>query len=196
MKRFTLKVAKKGFSVTNMDINKKKTSNSNNKKMPHLLTAVALTYFYGAKTQIKRYQLVASSLNKNNAVTGIYTCLHEMSSLFEDVNTVAKYMEECGFKNDLHQLWLDVRNHIRHDVREEFDNDGDLRKEQRALRLKLNPKLQMDISFEVDTIHIGGTDIKISQVEEYLKWAEDIMGKILVDAQNLGYINRPMDTKL
>lgn len=196
MERFTLKVAKKGFSVTNVDINKNKAGNNSKKKMPHLLTVVALTYFYGAKTQLKRYQFAASNLNKDNAVNGIYICLHEISSLFEDVNTVAKYMEECGYKNDLHQLWLDVRNHIRHDVREEFDNDGDLRKEQRAIRLRLDPKLQMDISFEVDIIHIGSTDIKISQIEEYLKWAEDIMGKILVDAQNLGYINRPIDTKL
>lgn len=196
MKRFTLKIAKKGFSVTNMDINKKKTSNDSKKKMPHLLTAVALTYFYGSKTQLKRYQIAVSNLDKDNAVNGTYVCLHEISSLFEDVNTVAKYMEECGYKNDLHQLWLDIRNHIRHDVREEFDNNDDSRKEQRALRLKLDPKLQMDISFEVSVIHIGGTDIKISQIEEYLKWSEDIMGKILVDAQNLGYINRPIDTKL
>jgi len=190
MERFVLKVAKKGFSATNKDKKERKFISNSKRKMPHLLTAVALTYFYGAKTQLKRYQFAVSNLNKDNAVNGTYVCLHEISSLFEDVNTVAKYMEECGYKNDLHQLWLDARNHIRHDVREEFDNDGDSRKEQRVLRLKLNPKLQMDISFGVDTICIGGTDIKISQIEEYLKWTEDIMGKILVDAQNLGYINR------
>ena len=101
---------------------------------------------------------------------------------------MGKYAEKCGNKNELHQLWFDVRNHIRHDVREEYDNETDSRKNKRAERLKLNPKLQTNIGFTIDSIKIGGTIVEIGQIKTYLDWAENIIVDILNDAKKRGYI--------
>ena len=101
---------------------------------------------------------------------------------------MGKYAEKCGNKNELHQLWFDVRNHIRHDVREEYDNEADSRKNKRAERLKLDPKLQTNIGFTVDAIKVGGTVIEIRQINSYLEWAEGIITDILNEAKKQGYL--------
>jgi hypothetical protein len=118
-----IKVSKQGYNVTDTN-SKRDNSPRNNSVLPHLLYALALPYLIGAKTQVKRYQIAASYLNER-PVNGVYECLHEASTLFEDLNTIGKYAEKCGSENELHQLWLDVRNHIRHDIREEYDNESD-----------------------------------------------------------------------
>ena len=159
----------------------------NNSVLPHILYALALPYLLGAKIQVKRYQLAASSLEKR-PVNGVYDCLHEASSLFEDLNTIGKYAEKCGSKNDLHQLWLDVRNHIRHDIREEYDNESSSLKNKRAERLKLDSKLQTNIGFTIEAIKIGGTVIEISQISDYLQWAENLIESILNNAKDAGQI--------
>jgi len=117
-------------------------------------------------------------------------CLHESSTLFEDLNTVARYVKKCGYSHESHELWYDIRNHIRHDVREEFDNQHDERKKQRAKRLNLDQKLQIDISFSNDVIRIGNIIVKISDIEIYLAWASKIFEKILSDAQKDGLIKK------
>lgn len=181
-----IKVSKQGFNV--IDTNKKRTKKYTRKtSLPHLLYALALPYLFGAKKQIKRYQIAASTLKKR-PVGGVYRCLHEASTLFEDLCTVSKYVEKCGNKNELHQLWFDVRNHIRHDIREEFDSENNTRKNKRAIRLKLNPKLQTSIGFSIESIKVGWTTIEIEQVNTYLAWAENIMMGILNDAKVKGYI--------
>jgi len=191
---YGIKVSKQGFDVMNID--RKRTKKFTRKaSLPHLLYALALPYLFGAKKQVKRYQIEASTL-KERPVNSIYGCLHEASTLLEDLNTVAKYVEKCGNKNKLHKLWLDVRNHIRHDIREEFDNESDMRKNKRAQRLKLNPKLQTNIGFTIDLIKVGGITIKIQQINAYLKWAENIILSILNDAKRKGYIKSQKYVKL
>lgn len=181
-----IKVSKQGYSVTNINSDRNKIPR-NNSVLPHLLYALALPYLIGAKTQVKRYQIAASYLNEQ-PVNGVYECLHEVSTLFEDLNTIGKYTEKCGSENELHQLWLDVRNHIRHDIREEYDIESDLRKNKRAERLKLDPRLQTNIEFATDSIKIGGIIIEIDQINNYLKWAENIIVNILDNAKKQGYI--------
>ena len=158
-----------------------------NSVLPHLLYALALAYLLGAKTQVKRYQIAASTLEKK-PVNGIYQCLHEASTLFEDLDTIGRYAEKCGSKNDLHPLWQDVRNHIRHDAREEFDKESSYRKNKRGERLKLDPKLQVEIRFTMEAIKVGGTVIEISQINAYLQWAENLIMGTLNDAKKKGYI--------
>jgi hypothetical protein len=151
------------------------------------LYGIALPYFFGAKTQIERYKQAASTL-KESPVSGVQICLHEVSCLFEDLATVSKYAEMCGHSHKLHSLWLDVRNHIRHDIREEFDNESNARKNARAKRLDLNDKLQISISFKPEEIKVGGTVIAINTIENYLSWAENIIGDVLKEAQDKGWI--------
>lgn len=181
-----IKVSKRGFNVLNID--KSRTKNFQEKRiLPHLLYALALPYLNGAKKQAERYQIAALSL-KEKPVIAVYECLHEASTLFEDLSTVGKYAEKCGHNNDQHQLWFDVRNHIRHDVREEFDNEDDLRKNKRAARLKLDPRLQTNIGFTENSIKVGGVTIELHQINTYIKWAESIIVGVLNDAKKKGEI--------
>lgn len=185
-----IKVTQQGIDVKESEIDevKKPKSDSKRRILPHLLYAIALPYFYGAKTQIERYEHAAVAL-KQYPINATQTCLHEVSCLFEDLATVTKYAEMCGHSHDLHPLWLDVRNHIRHDIREEFDNKTDARKNARAKRLGLNPKLQISIGFESGLIKIGGTVIEIDMIEDYLSWAEGVIGGVLAEAQEKGWIS-------
>lgn len=183
-----IRIAKQGFNVLN--INGDRSEESLNKITPsHFLSVLALPYLLGAKTQVKRYLFATLTLRKNS-VFGVYECLHEISTLFEDLCTVAKYIEKSGNKNKLHQLWFDVRNHIRHDFREELDNENNQRKNERAIKLKLNPRFQVDIEFSGDSVTVGNIIIEIKQVSGYLNWADNIIATILEDAKNKGYIKR------
>lgn len=184
-----IKIAQQGIDISQAELGKMKKPKSTTKKrvLPHLLYALALPYFFGARTQVERYQVAAAALEEK-PVTSVQTCLHEVSCLFEDLATVSKYAEMCGHKHKLHSLWLDIRNHIRHDVREEFDNESDKRKNARAQRLGLNDKLQISIGFEPETIKVGGIRIEINTVDEYLDWAENAVGGVLKEAQDKGWI--------
>ncbi|PJE58317.1 MAG: hypothetical protein COU81_01375, partial [Candidatus Portnoybacteria bacterium CG10_big_fil_rev_8_21_14_0_10_36_7] len=110
------------------------------------------------------------------------------STLFEDLNTVVIYMRKCGEDHKNHQSWIDIRNHIRHAVREEFDEEDDLVKNERAQRLSLDPKLQLSIGFDIDAIKVGGTVIELSEVNKYLVWAEGVIADILAEASEVGFI--------
>lgn len=184
-----IKITQQGVDVKQADLENVKKPKTDAKKriLPHLLYALALPYFYGARTQIERYETAAATL-KEKPVTSVQACLHEISCLFEDLVTVSKYAEMCGHKHELHKLWLDVRNHIRHDVREEFDNESDARKNARAKRLGLNEKLQTSIGFEPEAIKVGSTRIEVGTIKEYLDWAENIIGGVLKEAQDKGWI--------
>lgn len=182
---YGIKVSKQGYDVLNNDSERKKPSRK--PLLPHIQYALALTYLFGAKKQVERYQMATLKLEANPAL-GVYDCLHEVSTLFEDLSTVSKYTEKCGHKNDLHKLWFDIRNHIRHDVREEFDKEDSQWKNGRAKRLNLNPRLQTSIGFDIDAIKVGGITVEINQIKEYLEWAENIVNKVFRDAREKGYL--------
>lgn len=185
---YGIKISHQGFSVT--DLNKERSEQTIQKTvLPHLLTGLALPYLIGAKTQVERYVLVASRL-KIQPTTATMECLHEASTLFEDLNTVVIYMRKCGKDHKDHQLWMDIRNHIRHAVREEFDKEDDSVKNSRAQRLGLNPKLQISIGFDVDAIKVGETLVEVAQIKGYLVWAEDNIAKILSKAQKDGFFRQ------
>lgn len=182
---YGIKVSKRGFDVIDLNQERKNISTSNSPS--HIRYALALPYLYGAKTQVKRYQIAASTLEKRPS-GGVIECIHETSALFEDLCTVSKYVEKCGNTHRLHKLWSDVRNHIRHDIREELDNESDSRKNSRATRLKLDPKLQTSMGFALDLIKVGETEIKISEIVEYLDWADKVIAKVINEAKDKGQI--------
>lgn len=180
-----IKMTKQGFNVLDPSLSRSKKRNVGTP--PHLLYAIALSYLLGSKKQVIRYQEAANTLKKR-PILGVYDCLHEFSTLLEDLSAVGKYIEKCGTTNELHQLWFDVRNHIRHDIREEFDNESSSRKNDRAKRLKINTKLQTDIGFDKDSVKVGGVLVKISDINAYLEWADKIISDVLVDAKSKGCI--------
>lgn len=156
-------------------------------KTDHLAYTLALPYLVGAKNQIERYQKAAQKLSEN-PIIGVIDCIHETSTLFEDLSTLAKYAKRYGHENESHSLWFDVRNYIRYDTREEFDDENDIRKIKRAKKLKLDSKLQTKICFSIDSIKVGGTIITIKRIQEYLHWIEGVMADVLVNAKEKGYI--------
>jgi hypothetical protein len=178
-----IRVSKQGFNVLNSKEKRKELPTE--KLLPHLLYALALTYLLGAKKQLERYKIATLTLEKS-PINRVYACLHEASTLFEDLCTVGKYVEICKDKNELHQLWFDVRNHIRHDIREEFDNESSPRKKSRADRLKIAPQLQTDIEFTSDSIKIGESVIEINIINNYLEWAEKVIFSVLNNAKKRG----------
>jgi hypothetical protein len=179
---YGIKVSKRGYSV--IDLDQERKGNSAKGSPPHMAYALAMPYLYGARIQIKR----AASVLKQRPSGSVMECIHEISTLFEDLCTVSKYAERCGNTHHHHKLWIDVRNHIRHDIREELDNEDDKRKNQRAARLKLNPKLQTSIGFSPELIKVGETEIEISQISSYLEWAEKIIAKVIKTAKVAGQI--------
>lgn len=185
---YGMKISKPGFDVLNLD-NEKSLNKPREHTISNLLSSLALPYLLGAKAQVQRYKTAAITLEKKSTLSTL-TCLHEASTLFEDLNTIAKYVEMCGYKNDLNSLWLDVRNHIRHDVREEYDNESNARKNKRAEKLGLHPNLQTSIGFDLYGIKVGETLIEIDQVNEYIAWAENIFAIILNKAEKDGYLKR------
>ncbi len=183
--KHVIRISKRGFNVLDID-GKPKEGTSDKAILPHMLQILAWPYILGAKKQVRRYSL-AIALNKN-AVEVTNECLHEISTLFEDLCTIGKYAEKCGQKHKMHQLFLDVRNHIRHDFREEFDVDTKSYKNARRERLKLDPRLQTDISFEVNSIKVGGIRIEIDEINTYLAWVEQIMTTIMNKAKEKSYV--------
>lgn len=182
---YGIKVSKRGYSVT--DLNQERIGDHTKESPTHMAYALSLPYLYGARTQINRYQLATSALKKNPS-GAVIECIHEISTLFEDLCTVSKYAEKCGNTHDLHKLWIDVRNHIRHDIREELDNEGNKRKNGRSVRLKLNEKLQTSIGFSPELIKIGETEIEINQISSYLDWADKKISEVLNKAKETGQI--------
>ena len=190
---FGVKISHKGFSVTNLD--KERSQQTIQKTvLPHLLSGLALPYLLGAKSQVERYISTASQL-KTRPTIATMGCLHEASTLFEDLNTVVIYMRKSGKDHKHHQLWMDIRNHIRHDVREEFDKEDDSTKNSRAQRLGLDPKLQISIGFDIDAIKVGATLVELAQIRKYLVWAEGVIAGILAEANKNGSLEGIRVTK-
>lgn len=142
----------------------------------HIISSFAWPFLLGAYLQIDRYKEVQSHFLENPPHYS-RLCMHEVSNLFEDLSTVTNYMRKIGIDHSRHQLWVDVRNHIRHDVREEFNKES-LQKQQRSERLKINEKLQMYIVYQPDTIKIGETTVLLDEIIQYLDWAKESLGVI------------------
>ena len=87
----------------------------------------------------------------------------------------------------LNGLIKDVRDHIRHDFREEFDK-VEKRKSDRASRLKIDGGLQVAMRFETAFIEVGRTQVTVKEISAYLKWANTVINKAWAIAKERGYI--------
>ncbi len=185
---YGIKVSRKDFDVVNLSRARSKKLPSN-KALPNLLSSLALPYLLGAKKQVKRYQAAALLLRLRPTISTM-DCMHEASNLFEDLNTIAIYMRKCGKDHKDHQLWKNIRNHIRHAVREDFDKENKSVKNDVAQELGLDPKLQIKIGFDKDAIKVGETLVEVDKITTYLTWAEDVIAKILSKAEKDGFLRK------
>ena len=190
MKNFSywVRVSHRDFDVLNLK-NSKKNGDSNSREAVqfYLISSLAWPFLLGAKQQVERYESAASLLiSKPSGAT--MACFHEASTLFEDLNTVLIYLRKCGKDHRLHVLWEDIRNHIRHAVREGLDEQNDRAKNERAERLGLDPQLQISIGFDKDAVKVGGKEVSISEIKDYLTWAENTLNEILSEGKKGGFI--------
>ncbi len=181
---YGIKVSKSGFDVTDRSKPRKISSKT---RPDYIIYALSLPYLNGAYNQIQRYIYAISILEKSKT-NGVIICLHEISTLFEDLDTVARYIDETGITHDLHTLIRVVRNHIRHDIRENFDVEDHKFKNQRNSILKIDPTLQTHIGFHKDSIKIGEIIISIEEIKNYLDWARKIIEQEIKKAKEMGYI--------
>ncbi len=187
---YGIKVSKKGFDVIKDEseikpnIAEKQVSQSDDY---HLLQTLGLAYFYGAKLQLVRYREISSKL-ESEQVDAVLKCLHEFSCLLEDLVTVSKYLGKCGKQHKLNSLIVDMRNHIRHDIREQFDDESDCRKIQKLKSLKIPDHLQTYITFDVKYVRIGDKQLSLVEIKDYLDWVEKNMIQIFDEAYDKRYI--------
>jgi hypothetical protein len=159
----------------------------------HMHAALIRPYVDGARVQLERY-IEARAWCKHNPIDGINRCYYEASSLFEHLATVARHFQLIGLHTPQGQLYIDVRNHIRHDVREEFDQDTK-KKSERAKRLGLNPKLQLDLSFLDDGVKIGSTELHSKAVSTFIEVSSTtvhaLMAGMMVEVIDGQFVAKP-----
>jgi hypothetical protein len=145
-------------------------------------------YLFGAQLQIGRYKDAASTLHQK-PIEGVYRCLHEASSLFEDLATLEWYfklheVEPKGYNSS----WTDARNHLRHDLREDLGK-GDKRTVARVERLKLEKGFMSGIGFTESSIKVGGTEIAVDEIEKFLVVAGEIVYSLFEEGVENGSIS-------
>lgn len=150
----------------------KKKPNQSFTKNQNTGGAMIKPFITGARVQLERY-LEAQRLVSAHKVNGAWIdrCLYELSSLLEHLSTVSIYLKLCGVELPIQQTIIDIRNHLRHDVREEFDEDKKT-KQERAKRLGINPKLQMELVYIDSGVKVGTTELKANQISLFLDMAE------------------------
>lgn len=186
---YGIKISKRGYDAIDKAIKPSGELVTDATTLPHLLYAVALPYLKGAGLQITRYEQAARNLSEEDASNSVMACLHEASGLFEDLATIAKYMDKCDQQNDKNVLWINIRNHIRHDFRENFDDENHREKTKRAELLKMNPALQTNLGFSEEAIAVGGITVTLAEVREYLVWTGNIIMDTMKDARKKGYVS-------
>ena len=184
---YVFKVSKAGYDVNDENV-KPSDDQKKTRETIHMLHFLASPYLLGAKLQLIRYREEARKLNKQRAAIGIMACLHESSCLFEDIVTVLTYLEKCGLSHRMNPLLLDIRNHIRHDIRDNFDKDQDIRKRPRLERLGIKITLQTEMEFSSEFIRVGKKIVYLKDIDSYIAWAESSINKVLVDARKKGML--------
>lgn len=164
----------------------KKVGKSDERFLSYMISGIAIPYLEGAAITLKRYLEAAAQLTKDANKT--FTCLHEASSLLEHLDTVDRYIIMCDEKHALHKKILDMRNHIRHDLRDNLNHESNDGRTQRAKKLGIREGLLVDISFTESSIKIGNTELSAAEILEFIQYAEALFIKHIKDAQSKGRI--------
>ncbi len=135
--------------------------------MPHII---------GARLQIERYLSVQPKLRFDPIGAG-YICLHEVSALLESLDILRRYLKSLNL-----ELWdeklkiKDSRNAIRHDTREEIDNQNNLKQRlKRAQNLNTSPEFIFNILFHGDGFTVGGHRLYLPDIYHYINSAERVV---------------------
>ncbi|NCU42015.1 MAG: hypothetical protein EOM19_04855 [Candidatus Moranbacteria bacterium] len=150
-----------------------------------------MIYLMGANNSLNRYKRFHLS-SRLDTIT-FMQCLHEVFTLFEDLCSLAVYMQrKCKRRenNKKNQLWIDIRNHIKHDIREEFDKEDSKKKKGREERLGVDSYLQMNLECKKNYIKVGSTIVSIKEIEDYLHKEKLFIDIVYKEAKAKGFINK------
>ena len=146
-----------------------------------IYASIVRPYVIGARIQLQRY-VDAQYYCKHDPVGGVMMCTYECSSLFEHLNTISKYLQMCKIPHKDAQLFHDIRDHLRHDIRENLDTET-TSKARRAAALGLSPELQMELSFQDDGFKLGATEVKTIQIAAYINFAEAAFNTLMAGGE-------------
>ena len=150
---------------------------------------LAQIYVIGAAMQIDRY-LEALDRKDKSKVTSLLVQFHEVSCLFEDLACICEYFKQGNFTHKMDKVWKQVRHHIRHDLRDNSTDEQSVgQTKKRHKYLKLDSRLISQLSFTKDSINIGADmTVLVSDIKEYIDWAEEIMGEYFEHGKSTGKI--------
>lgn len=176
-------------SANGYDINGKQISHEVKEEAsitPHMLSAVAMAFLQGAEVSLYRY--IDAAIVMKADINHIFTCLYELSSLMEHLDSVDRYMIMCGTTDPLHKRILNIRNHIRHDLRDNLSQESNEGRKRRAKALGINESLLVDISFTEDKIRVGTTFIETNEISDFIRRANDLFKVTIRDGIKKGFI--------
>lgn len=180
------KIAKTGHSVTDPDA-PVKTGCQSDDILKEMVSGISLAFVLGAKEQLVRYREAYSKV-KANPQAGVMYCLHEALTLLEDLDTLSWYTQVCGETNNLNKVIRDMRNHARHDLRENINHESNDGRKKRAKQLGIHQNLMVHIGFDENAIKMGATTLTLSQAKEYVEWAENILTTVMANGVKAGRI--------
>lgn len=177
----------------NLDNNKSSGEpDRSNETLQYMLSSIAVPYLRGAAVSLQR---LSDASKKEKNITYVYECLHEASSLLEDLDTVDRYVIMCGQKHELHEKILNMRNHVRHDLRDNLTHESNEGRIKRAKKLGINENLLVSISFDIDAITVGKTVLTTAEILEFLHFSEKIFGDLIDEATAKGRIQNTSTSK-
>lgn len=182
-----VKVSKPGYSVTAPD-KEPAPGKHTETATKSMVAGLSLAFIEGAKSQIERYKEAYKRCH-TNAAAGSILCLHETATLLEDLDTLQRYVEKCGETHELNKIIRDMRNHVRHDLRENIDDIKNKGRRDRTRKLGVHPNLLVSIGFSEDAIKMGETILTLDEAAEYIQWASDILTGIMKDEIKAGRVS-------
>lgn len=182
-----VKISEAGSDIVKGRNTENTTPDHSMETLSYMISGIALPYLRGASVSLQRFN-EASQKEKN--IEFVYDCLHEASSLLEDLDTVDRYIIMCGEKHELHDKILNMRNHIRHDMRDNLTHESNDGRRKRAKKLGIDEHLIVSISFDVGTIYIGKTSLTSSEIVEFLIFADSVFSSLVENGIAKGKITQ------
>jgi hypothetical protein len=172
----------------------KKQNNSESHSI--IFTIWVKGYLYGVKKSIKRYRDFYELIDKD-PIYGVYCCFYELSTLLEHLSSIENYLKKAKLLNIDEYYWVNYRNYLRHDIRENLEKYTDNRKTSRLKFFhKNNSELEFKLEFEKNHVIFGdkfgdkNVYFRSLDVEQYCSKIESKIKDIDVNAKELGFLKK------
>ena len=178
-----IKISAPGYDVNGQGVE----SSSNTPYVdPAMVSIIAAAFIRGARAALRRYVEAAQATKQD--INNIYTCIYESSNLLENLDIVDRYMEMCGQPHSLPVNIRDMRNHIRHDLRDNLSDPENRIRTNRAKNLGIDEAFMVSMAFDTDEIKIGATSLMVEDVTVFIDEAERFFSNTTRAAVDAGRI--------